>query len=240
MPISGQPASGAFLKPTRAPLAKRKSFAGEFTVSTPTTEAPVTARAVSHRLCSDDWGRGASVGNVACRLGGGRLSYALRRAGLDVTRFGPIHAAGWPAKTMRGKNMQMPFWAIIVGAIAGFIARWISPSPNNPQGFILTTVLGIVGSGPATFLGRAIHLYGPDQGAGIIASIIGALIVLWGWHQMAEQLLSTGRLDQWAFGPGAMCSANETATSIAKGLPKRSAQKSNVVSSAPYRWRCGE
>jgi uncharacterized membrane protein YeaQ/YmgE (transglycosylase-associated protein family) len=77
-------------------------------------------------------------------------------------------------------------WAIIVGAIAGFIARWISPSPNNPQGFVLTTVLGIVGSVVATFLGRAINLYGPDQGAGIIASIIGALIVLWGWHQLAR------------------------------------------------------
>jgi len=78
-------------------------------------------------------------------------------------------------------------WAIIVGAIAGFIARWISPSPNNPQGFVLTTVLGIVGSVVATFLGRAIHLYGPDQGAGIIASIIGALIVLWGWHAVAAR-----------------------------------------------------
>ena len=78
-------------------------------------------------------------------------------------------------------------WAIIVGAIAGFIARWISPSPNNPQGFVLTIVLGIVGSVVATFLGRAIHLYGPDQGAGIIASIIGALIVLWGWHALATR-----------------------------------------------------
>jgi uncharacterized membrane protein YeaQ/YmgE (transglycosylase-associated protein family) len=78
-------------------------------------------------------------------------------------------------------------WAIIVGAIAGFIARWISPSPNNPQGFVLTTVLGIVGSVVATFLGRAIHLYGPDQGAGIIASIVGALIVLWGWHALATR-----------------------------------------------------
>ncbi|HEY2599052.1 MAG TPA: GlsB/YeaQ/YmgE family stress response membrane protein [Candidatus Dormibacteraeota bacterium] len=76
-------------------------------------------------------------------------------------------------------------WAIIVGAIAGFTARWISPSPNNPQGFMLTTVLGVVGSVVATFLGRAIHLYGPDQGAGLIASIVGALIVLWGWHALA-------------------------------------------------------
>ena len=78
-------------------------------------------------------------------------------------------------------------WAIIVGAIAGFIARWISPSPHNPRGFVLTTVLGIVGSVVATFLGRAIHLYGPDQGAGIIASIVGALIVLWGWHALATR-----------------------------------------------------
>ena len=78
-------------------------------------------------------------------------------------------------------------WAIIVGAIAGFIARWISPSPNNPQGFVLTTVLGIVGSVVATFLGRAIHLYGPDQSAGIIASIIGALIVFLGWHALATR-----------------------------------------------------
>ena len=66
--------------------------------------------------------------------------------------------------------------AIIIGAIAGFIARWISPSPNNPQGFVLTTVLGIVGSVVATFLGRAIHWYGPDQGAGLIASIVGAVL----------------------------------------------------------------
>lgn len=78
-------------------------------------------------------------------------------------------------------------WAIIVGAIAGFIARWISPSPNNPQGFILTTVLGIVGSLVATFLGRAIHLYRPGEGAGIIASIIGAVIVLGVWHMIMNR-----------------------------------------------------
>jgi uncharacterized membrane protein YeaQ/YmgE (transglycosylase-associated protein family) len=52
---------------------------------------------------------------------------------------------------------------------------------------VLTTVLGIVGSVVATFLGRAIHLYGPDQGAGIIASIVGALIVLWAWHAIATR-----------------------------------------------------
>jgi uncharacterized membrane protein YeaQ/YmgE (transglycosylase-associated protein family) len=73
-------------------------------------------------------------------------------------------------------------WAIIVGAIAGTIAQWISPSPNNPQSFLLTIVLGIVGSEVATYLGRLIGWYGPDQGAGIIASIVGAVIVLAVWH----------------------------------------------------------
>jgi uncharacterized membrane protein YeaQ/YmgE (transglycosylase-associated protein family) len=76
--------------------------------------------------------------------------------------------------------------AIIIGAIAGFIARWISPSPNNPQGFVLTTASGVVGSVVATYLGRAIHWYWPDQGAGLIASIVGAVIVLGCWHALAR------------------------------------------------------
>jgi uncharacterized membrane protein YeaQ/YmgE (transglycosylase-associated protein family) len=78
--------------------------------------------------------------------------------------------------------MAQIIWAIIVGAIAGFAARWISPSPKNPQGFLLTIVLGIVGSEVATILGRLARWYGPDQNAGIIASIVGALIVLAAWH----------------------------------------------------------
>ena len=82
--------------------------------------------------------------------------------------------------------MGQAIWAIILGAIVGFIARWISPSPHNPQGFLLTTVLGIVGSVVATFLGRAVHWYGPDQSAGIIASIIGAVIVLAVWHMIVR------------------------------------------------------
>ncbi len=73
-------------------------------------------------------------------------------------------------------------WTIIIGAVAGFIARLISPAPNNPQGFILTTVLGIVGGLVATFIGRALHWYRPGQGAGLIASIVGAVIVLAIWR----------------------------------------------------------
>ena len=56
-------------------------------------------------------------------------------------------------------------WIIIIGFIAGIIARLLAQGPNNPSGFILTTVLGIVGAFVATFLGQAIGWYRPDQGA---------------------------------------------------------------------------
>ena len=75
-------------------------------------------------------------------------------------------------------------WAIVIGAIIGFIARFISPSPNNPQGFFLTAVVGIIGSIVATVLGRLIHLYGPGQTAGLISSVIGSIIVLWLWRMV--------------------------------------------------------
>jgi uncharacterized membrane protein YeaQ/YmgE (transglycosylase-associated protein family) len=75
-------------------------------------------------------------------------------------------------------------WIIIVGFVAGLVARWLAPGPNNPQGFILTAVLGIVGAFLATWVGREIGWYGPDQGRGLIPSIIGAVVVLFIWHRL--------------------------------------------------------
>jgi len=75
-------------------------------------------------------------------------------------------------------------WIIIVGFVAGIIARFLSPGPNNPSGFILTTVLGIVGAFLSTFIGQAIGWYKPDQGAGFLAAIVGALLVLFIWHRL--------------------------------------------------------
>jgi uncharacterized membrane protein YeaQ/YmgE (transglycosylase-associated protein family) len=75
-------------------------------------------------------------------------------------------------------------WIIIVGFVAGLVARWFAPGPNNPQGFILTTVLGIVGAFLATWIGQAIGWYQPDQGAGFIAAIVGAVVVLFIWHRL--------------------------------------------------------
>ena len=66
-------------------------------------------------------------------------------------------------------------WVIIVGFVAGIIARMISPGPNNPSGFILTVVLGIAGAFLATFIGQMIGHYGPDQGAGFITASVPVL-----------------------------------------------------------------
>lgn len=75
-------------------------------------------------------------------------------------------------------------WIIIVGFVAGMIARWLSPGPNNPAGFILTCVLGIAGAFLATFIGQTIGWYSPNQGAGFITATIGALVVLFIWNRL--------------------------------------------------------
>jgi uncharacterized membrane protein YeaQ/YmgE (transglycosylase-associated protein family) len=76
---------------------------------------------------------------------------------------------------------------ILVGLVAGVIARMLSPGPNNPSGFILTVLLGIAGAFLATFVGQAIGHYGPNQGAGYITSIIGALVVLFIWNRLVAR-----------------------------------------------------
>ena len=69
-------------------------------------------------------------------------------------------------------------WTIIIGFVAGVIAKFIMPGKNEPQGFIMTTILGIVGAFVATWLGQALGWYRADQGAGFIGAIVGAIIVL--------------------------------------------------------------
>ena len=80
--------------------------------------------------------------------------------------------------------MSNIIWVIVVGFIAGIIARILSPGPNNPTGFILTTILGIVGAFVATWLGQTIGWYRLDQGAGIIGATVGALLVLFIWNRL--------------------------------------------------------
>ncbi len=82
-------------------------------------------------------------------------------------------------------------WIILIGFVAGLIARWLSPGPNTPGGFILTTVLGIAGAFFATWLGQAIGWYRPDQGAGFIGATVGAVLVLFIWNRLvASRVIS--------------------------------------------------
>lgn len=66
---------------------------------------------------------------------------------------------------------------LFIGLIAGFIARALKPG-NDSMGWIMTILLGIVGSFVATYLGSAMGWYQPGQTAGWIASVIGAVILL--------------------------------------------------------------
>jgi uncharacterized membrane protein YeaQ/YmgE (transglycosylase-associated protein family) len=72
-------------------------------------------------------------------------------------------------------------WVIIIGAVVGALAKLIMPG-RDPGGFFVTALLGMGGALVATFLGRMIGLYGANQNAGFISSIIGALIVLAIYH----------------------------------------------------------
>jgi uncharacterized membrane protein YeaQ/YmgE (transglycosylase-associated protein family) len=82
-------------------------------------------------------------------------------------------------------------WIIFIGFVAGIIARIISPGPNNPSGFILTTLLGIAGAFLATWIGQMLGHYSPNQGAGFITATLGALIVLFIWNRLvARRMIS--------------------------------------------------
>jgi len=75
-------------------------------------------------------------------------------------------------------------WIVVIGFLAGIVARILSPGPNNPTGFILTVVLGVAGAFLATFIGQTIGWYRLDQGAGFIAATVGALVVLFIWNRL--------------------------------------------------------
>ena len=80
-------------------------------------------------------------------------------------------------------------WTIIIGFVAGVIAKFLYPGNKyEPTGFILTTVLGIVGAFAATYLGQAIGWYRAGESAGFIGAIVGAIIVLAVWGFIAPRL----------------------------------------------------
>ncbi|WP_448191980.1 GlsB/YeaQ/YmgE family stress response membrane protein [Azospirillum sp. sgz301742] len=68
-------------------------------------------------------------------------------------------------------------WTIIIGFLAGIVAKFLMPG-RDPGGFIITTLLGIAGAFVATYLGQAVGWYRAGDGAGFIGAIVGAIIIL--------------------------------------------------------------
>ena len=69
-------------------------------------------------------------------------------------------------------------WTIMIGLLIGIVARYLMPG-RDTMGFLFTTLLGIGGALIAQFLGQAAHLYLPGEPAGFIASVLGAMLILW-------------------------------------------------------------
>jgi uncharacterized membrane protein YeaQ/YmgE (transglycosylase-associated protein family) len=74
---------------------------------------------------------------------------------------------------------------IIIGLIAGIIAKLIMPGKNDPAGLVLTALIGVAGSFLATYLGQALGFYNAGEGAGLIGSVVGAILVLFGYSRFA-------------------------------------------------------
>jgi len=80
--------------------------------------------------------------------------------------------------------MGVFLWIVIIGFIAGIIARLLMPGPNTPKGFVVTAILGMAGAFLATIIGDATGLYRPGQGAGLVGATIGALVILFVWNRL--------------------------------------------------------
>jgi len=82
-------------------------------------------------------------------------------------------------------------WMVIIGFVVGLIARALLPG-DQKLGLIMTAVLGIVGSVVAGFIGQAVGWYQPGQAAGFIASIVGAIVVLFVYSKVTASSGSSG------------------------------------------------
>ena len=78
-------------------------------------------------------------------------------------------------------------WTIIIGFVAGVIAKFIMPGNNEPSGFIMTAILGIIGAVVASYLGQALGWYAPGEGAGLIGAVVGAIVVLFVWGMVSKK-----------------------------------------------------
>ena len=77
-------------------------------------------------------------------------------------------------------------WTILIGFVAGLVARALKPGDDS-AGFIVTTLIGIAGSLAVTYLGQAMGWYTAGQGAGFIASVVGAIVLLFIWGMLRKR-----------------------------------------------------
>jgi uncharacterized membrane protein YeaQ/YmgE (transglycosylase-associated protein family) len=81
-------------------------------------------------------------------------------------------------------------WTAVIGLVVGALAKLIMPG-RDPGGIIVTMLIGILGAFVAGFLGRLVGWYAPGQPAGLIASILGAVLLLWLYRRFAAKPGST-------------------------------------------------
>lgn len=79
------------------------------------------------------------------------------------------------------------FSTLVIGFVIGIIARIWTHGKNNPKGFIVTALLGVIGSFAATFLGQFFGFYRPGESAGFFGSIVGAVFLLYVWNYFAKR-----------------------------------------------------
>jgi uncharacterized membrane protein YeaQ/YmgE (transglycosylase-associated protein family) len=72
-------------------------------------------------------------------------------------------------------------WILVIGLVAGVIARLITPGKKAPFGFMLTALLGIIGAFAAAYLGQEAGWYKAEEEAGLVGAVFGAILVLVIW-----------------------------------------------------------
>jgi uncharacterized membrane protein YeaQ/YmgE (transglycosylase-associated protein family) len=95
-----------------------------------------------------------------------------------------VDGCGSPLLTDGTRRMGVLLWVLIIGCVAGTIARVLMPGPNRPKGFVLTIVLGVAGAFLATYIGHMLGMYRPGESAGFIGASVGALLILFIWNRL--------------------------------------------------------
>ncbi len=75
-------------------------------------------------------------------------------------------------------------YTFLIGLLIGIVAKMLMPG-RDPGGFIITAIIGIIGSVAGSFLGRILGFYAPGEPAGFIMSVVGAMLLLWGYRSLA-------------------------------------------------------